>query len=62
MDATSTDGVTSLLNPNPNQVALRLWKSALASLHPALRAEPALAAGFGALAARLPLVLSWAEP
>ena len=39
------------------EVVLRLWKSALGSLHAELRAEPALVAGFGALAARLPTVL-----
>ena len=57
--ATQPDGAGGLLHAAGGlmEVALRLWKSALASLHPALRAEPALAAGFGALAARLPLVL-----
>jgi len=57
--ATQPDGAGGMLHAAGGlmEVALRLWKSALASLHPALRAEPALAAGFGALAARLPLVL-----
>lgn len=40
------------------EVTLRLWKAVLSALHPALRAEPSLAAALSHLVQRMPLVLS----